>query len=382
MKKKVFAALLAVCMVIGVTGCGSNAEATANDEPEEVYTHQEDEPGFNSETMDDTQEDLTEVVSEVETEDAVTEEAETVTSEAQDDVPPALDEPDTAKMIICARLHNRLSEDCVIFSVDSKTGGYVEKSHFSYTSNGEVAHVPALQLYHQNYSDMFTPNFDKMAVIRIIGGALGHGVNHAGWIDENGTFFDVPEALGMTTASDFVMPPSYYSVGFTDNGEYFVFLKMDEEDVIGPTTNNPSYFEEHGEFYYVAVNDPSTVYEGNPLAEEATQGKDVQFITDWIDEDRYLSASDQNCLIRSVSNPRDIVELVPGETRINRSAIVGPGGIIAFTSASKTDVRDIAIYTIDLGTNDTQRIFDCDVLIPQDWTSTGSVVFTYLLSWE
>lgn len=50
---------------------------------------------------------------------------------------------------------------------------------------------------------------------------------HAGWIDADGNFFDVIEALGLQSKSDFDEPVKYYAAGFAD-GHFCYYDKTTE----------------------------------------------------------------------------------------------------------------------------------------------------------
>ena len=114
-------------------------------------------------------------------------------------------------------------------------------------------------LCYASYRDMFSTDYSKIATQKIF---LGNRESHAGWIDEDGNFFDVTEALGLQSQSDFDDPKQYAPVGFTEDG---LFVYIDRSEIpSGPL------------FYSVPVDDvrPENIQEmpwGKPLPSQGSR---------------------------------------------------------------------------------------------------------------
>lgn len=381
MRKKFFATLVAVFMMIGMTGCGDTAARSGSTEPtsEDRLTEvQTEESGGESKT--DVAAESKGGNTEGGEESSMAEETSTISSSTESTEASIAVDENKPTMTACVRYNAGNGADYTLFSVEPDTQSYTEISSFSYRSTDEGYYDDALRIYYQNYSDMFSQDLSKMAVTYVV---RAPKYACAGWIDDTGAFFNVPAALGMEAENEFVAQPNYYSVGFTNDGKYFVFVECTDDHFVDPAYERPYYFEDHGKFYYVALDDLSVAYEGNPLDEEAKNGYDeVIQITDWVDNNRYLSELDQNCIIRSADEPANYTELIPGETRINRSAIVGPDGNIAFVSNSKGSYEDMAIYSISLESSNPQKVFDCNLLSSKIGRTLDAAIRVYLLRWE
>ncbi len=232
-------------------------------------------------------------------------------------------------------------------------------------------------IYYQNCSAMLSQDAAKLAMTYTDNSTKLH---HAGWIDSSGAFFDVPEHLGLQAENEFVAQSHYYSIGFTKDGEYFVFA-----EIVGDHSSMLRSETDFDKFYYVSLNDLSTVYEGNPIRDEAKKGHDdiLYALTDWVSDNEYLVDLSDNCIIRSVDNPGDgDVELVPGETRRNYNAIVGPDGRIAFASSIKKTGEDLAIYVTDRDGNSPQRVFDCNVFTAPNGKFPDGYIIVHVMWWK
>lgn len=69
----------------------------------------------------------------------------------------------------------------------------------------------------------FSSDYGKMACTKYF---TNNGETHAGWLDTEGNFFDVTEALGLQSKSDFDDPVPYWAAGFQDG--FFGYVQRPE----------------------------------------------------------------------------------------------------------------------------------------------------------
>lgn len=156
-----------------------------------------------------------------------------------------------------------------------------------------------------NYQDRFTPDFSKIAVTRV---QTNGGVVHAGWVNMAGEFFDVTEALGEPSADELETQIEYRAVGFTDNGETFVYEKISKLE---------DYWIDGSGYYAVSVGDirsgtswkmsPSTPY---LHADESWAWLGDYKPNDWLDDTHfYASNSTNDSYVIVDTETRDISEI-------------------------------------------------------------------------
>lgn len=382
MRKKFFATLVAVFMMIGMTGCGDTAARSSSIEPTlenrstEVQTEESESEG---KTEADVATESTEENT-GESEETLLESNGMETNLAIND---GVNKENSSEQIgsnsgivVCVQRNAGIGMDYALFLIDPETGGYKELNSFSYRNTNDGYCWPALQIYDSNYHTMFSRDASKMAVTYTVQSTK---CKRAGWIDSDGIFFDVPEALGMKPENEFVAQPDYYSIGFTADGEKFVFAEVTG----GNHSDNPK-IENEGKFYYVKIDDMS-VAEGNPLDDEMRRGCDIyrtKGLTGWINDNEFLSNNNQNFVIRDATGTAEDIEPVPGDSRYNRNAISSPSGLIAFVSSPKTTAEDTAIYTTTRDGSDIQRVFECSSFNAQDGKFPGDIIWIYLIRWE
>ena len=202
-----------------------------------------------------------------------------------------------------------------------------------------------------SYRDMFSSDYSKIATQKVF---AGNRESHAGWIDEDGNFFDVTEALGLQSQSDFDDPKQYAPVGFTEDG---LFVYIDRSEIpSGPL------------FYSVPVDDvrPENIQEMPWESRYLHKDPDIWGWmkedyppTDWIDETHFLAdcemVKDFATLTVSVivdTETEEAVEYVPGSSRHSWSGVMSPDGTqIAFMSApiNGDEPSDLFVTSIDGG---------------------------------
>lgn len=204
----------------------------------------------------------------------------------------------------------------------------------------------------------FSDDFDKMALDKRFPGS---GETHAGWLDDNGNYFDVTEALGLQSKSDFDDPAKYVSAGFM-NG-YFAYFQPTSKDGL------------RGEYYYVPVDNvtPAAVQKGdipdrngNPIVGEFISGRfGPRDITSWIDDTHYIANEDVGSITRVVNSfiydteNQNRTYYVPGNSRMSWNGVVSPDGTqIAFlsTPTSNTTHRPADLYIIPINGGDPVKV--------------------------
>ena len=215
---------------------------------------------------------------------------------------------------------------------------------------------------------VFSNDFSKMAITICY---TARNETHAGWIDQNGNFFDVTEALG-EQASDFDDPVHYAAVGFTDDG---LFVYNDNLYAYADTWSTLN-------FRYTDSTNPINSQEGNPLSDydPIIQAPNVYCISD-INDARYLVSTPSFNACESFiydSNTAEIASYIPGNARINWSGVFSPeGGKIAFLSQPKEGSGTPEIFVISSDSGEPEKI-NCNLNLSNNLTTMPSA----LLEWR
>lgn len=214
----------------------------------------------------------------------------------------------------------------------------------------------------------FSDDFSKMAITICY---TARNETHAGWIDQNGNFFDVTEALG-EQASDFDDPVHYAAVGFTDD-DLFVYNDNLYAYADAWSTLN---------FRYTDSTNPINSQEGNPLSDydPIIQASNVYCVSD-VNDTRYLVNTPSFNACESFIydlNTAEITSYIPGKARINWSGVFSPdGGKIAFLSRPKEGSGTPEIFMISPNGGEPEKII-CDLVLSGDLTTMPSA----LLEWR
>lgn len=177
-----------------------------------------------------------------------------------------------------------------------------------------------------NFQDQFSPDFSRMAATRM---RISDRSMHCGWVDKSGEFFDVTEALGEAEASGSDTPVHYQAIGFMDNGETFVYEKVND-------LNAADVFETIG-YYAVSVDniEPGTSWVVSPsipyMHNDDSWGWLGDYMpSDWIDATHFYADTGSQtekdpCVIVDIET-QTVSELISGELSENWGVVASPDG--------------------------------------------------------
>lgn len=212
-----------------------------------------------------------------------------------------------------------------------------------------------LAAYERVNRDLFSDDYSKIAVTKHF---VSSGETHAGWIDSDGSFFDVTEALGLQSKSGSESPASYNAMGFSDNlfGYYQYTGKPDPP------------------CYWVPINNvtSSAICEGDVFTRNGQP--DESSITSWIDDTRYIvniNFSHNHWNSQILDRVEDKTrEYIPGNSRNNRDGFVSPDGTqIAFMSAPEGCGKVTNVYIIPVEGGDPVKVTGCSFVLSDLWWS-------------
>lgn len=333
MKKRILATLMAMLVIGALIGCGNGDEAGAGTENTSAYesvppvaenssveTLQPSESLESSETEESeeketVEEELTEESSEAEAGDEskeATESSQTGSTESELH----------GIIVIYPAVDKNYRSYYHVGCVDPATGSYKEISKFQYIVQNydSESYLSAIDCrYTANSQELLSSDCSKLAEKRAF---TDTGETHVGWMNSDGTYFDLTEALGEQSQSDFNVK-HYQAYGFTPD-DRFVYYEEENPDQV----------------FYVYVDDPTVKYEGNPMAEfyyDRSQ-YEIYGLTSVIDETHYIASccSDNNLSVYTVSSNwskpcNHFIE--SNEKRVNRTGVLSPDGTkIAFWS--------------------------------------------------
>lgn len=186
--------------------------------------------------------------------------------------------------------------------------------------------------------DCFADDYSKIAVSR---SDSQSGQTCAGWLDADGNFFNVSEALGRLDRGDFDDAVQDYAVGFMDD-EFFIYRQFGGAEG----------------YYYVPLNnlDSSAIQEGLPFP--GCEGGDFPTakISDYIGDSRFLINASEGFTGTGVSKILNMAtgeetNYIPGTSRMSWHGVFSPDGSqVAFMSQPKSGIeKDIYIMPLEGG---------------------------------
>jgi len=349
--------LMVACLMLG--GCGGGSESKLAAESHEDDYGSEDtsyEEGFSYETEEDTSEEgLVEDEYSAEDDEPKTEE-------------PEKTEPAEAKGIIAMVRQTQISAsggytDVQIISIDPETGvqsivsefhldhlTYAEQKRASEIDNDvEFYYAPPEEIsVYNNNRDWFSDDFTKMKADRTY--VTNSSEFHAGWIDSDGVFFDVTEAIGAVEEDSFSShTASQKSKGFVDG--MFAFHEYPD-----------------GKDYYVPIDNASSdgLYEVDEddwySYRYKRRGYELWYPTYKIDDNTYITdanASGARCPNSIIVDIRtnETKYYLPDSERYNWGGVLSPSGdTVAFLSVKHGAHEAIELYTVPLAGGEPEKI--------------------------
>lgn len=309
MKRKIIAILLALGMAMILSGCRGRDGGTVS------YATQ---PSSTNETLE------SEVI-EVEGEEPESWSVEFDSSEQE--------VSDTEQSgIIALIVSGSTNKDFTVISIDPATGETQIIAEFlsQNWSYDQTKFSLDLHWTQENLPELISPDCTKLAITLT---TLSTYERHAGWIDSDGTFFDVTEALGLQSKSDFEEPAEYLATGFSRTGD-FIF-----SDCVGTGLFTTTYYRASQD----EITAGTFVEIGDASAFRTAAYTDGYFVTSQIDENRYIVDYEvsgipkhhRQSVIYNVATG-EVTDYIPSSsTRCSRSGILSPdGGQVAFLSES------------------------------------------------
>lgn len=331
--KKCFALFLVLTIsLFTLGGCASRDDAAANGPPDPSTSvtdpAENNEPNEEAQNQPDENGPATETSSQ--------------SSEGPED-------PEEIAGIIAMTSNIGTSFSFNIFSINPETGERTTLADLAFPSEGAdggraVIYMPPVnEVNSSNVAEWVSQDFSKIAATKTY---TDDTSSHAGWFDANGIFFDVTEALGLQSQSDFADPVYYTAIGFTEDNCFAYYS----------TTGNV-----YERTYYIVPLDnlaPEAVQEGNPLADAkpiVRDSTDYYYFTDWLDDTHYLADhclnscwhKTQSVIIDAASG--SVEDYIPGDSRYNWNGIVSPDATqIAFFSVPKQGSSSPQLYVANL----------------------------------
>lgn len=343
--KKFLALLLAASMAFSLCACGSSSDVSmASDNP----LAPSDSSGTTSSTDDMAATDEpNESSSPSDTENSAN--AETPGTIGDSSAGPATPDPEPATtpsgLILMTTTDSNL-RDPKIYSVDIETGEseLIAEWDFRPRQGDAIYYFPGAG-FSCGHSEWFASDYSKIAVSMTDSQS---GQSCAGWIDVNGGFFNVSEALGQLNRGDFDDPVAYLAVGFTDDG-FFVYKQVSGSGVNGKSS-----------YHYVPMDDvnPAEIRDEIPFPGYDEDGLNLSkgvfskvTVSDYIGGSRYLiNTSDGVSQIFDTATGEK-TNYVPGTSRFSWHGVLSPDGSqVAFMSQPKSGIeKDIYIMPLEGG---------------------------------
>ena len=252
---------------------------------------------------------------------------------------PVMAEPLKPEGLILMTTTDASMRDPIISSIDVETGESRVVAEFDFrpqTLQGSISYYPAAGFFcgHRHW---FADDYSKIAVSMT---DTQSGQTCAGWMDADGNFFNVSEALDQLIRSDFSDPVQYYAVGFM-NDELFVYRQISGT---GTTAKNS--------YHYVPLDNlnSSAVQDGLPFP-GCEGGFPDATVSDQIDDSRFIiNTSDGVSKILDMTTGSK-TDYIPGTSRFSWHGVVSPNGDqVAFMSQPKNGTeKDIYIMPLTGG---------------------------------
>lgn len=274
--------------------------------------------------------------------------------------------------------HNAIvaeTNQCIVRCLNPETGEAEEIFRFGpFGGQNDGYYMPGVSAWNGSFiRAIFSEDFSKIICAKQFSNGGGR---HAGWIDTEGNFFDVTEALGLQAKSDFEEPASYSPIGFCNGLFGFVEAKRESPnslyvytDYYVPLDNISPEAIQKGDVR--AVGHPFDENEG--LLKNAFGGRKYTpaDVTSWIDGTHCIVTYREAIFGRLDSFIVDVTAqtesvYIPGNSRDNWSGIISPDGTkIAFLSVLRPTASGAkGIYIVPVNGGDPVKVncsFDQDI---------------------
>lgn len=262
----------------------------------------------------------------------------------------------------------------VLMAIDPDTGDMHQIAEFSvwatYGNKSDYFIVPQIgrNNSHGGNRRLFSEDFSKMAVTLYL---VNKSEMHAGWIDQEGNFFDVTEAIGEGSTA-FGAPVHCVAVGFTEDD---LFVYNDNGDQWTKDT-----------FHYIDINMLTTSYDGNPLENDIGVSVNGYYrVTGRLDDtysliDDYDPYIENSFIINTETGEK--TRYIPGDTRSNWSGVASPDGeLVAFLSVIKDNpnwMDETQIFIVPPWGDAEPQVVNCNIRL-----DPNRHVYTWaLLEWN
>lgn len=334
--KKLLALLLVVGMAFSLCACGSDSGASGAPDSSSVPSNESEIAGTDPAAKADGSNDS-------DSQPSTDNSAPGIPDNPSDEpVEPEL--PTAPSGLILMTTTDSNLRDPKIYSVNVETGESELIAEFNFTPKAlqdTILYFMA-EGFRCGHQDCFTDNYSKVAVSMTDSKS---GQNCAGWIDADGSFFNVSEALGQLNRGDFDDIVKYYAVGFFDD-EFFVYRQ-----IAGTGASAKS------SYHYVPLDnlDPSAIQDGLPFP-GCENGFPKVTISDYIGDSRFLiNTSDGMSQIFDMTTGEK-TGYVPGTSRFSWHGVLSPdGNLVAFMSQPKNGT-EVDIYVMPLAGGDPVKV--------------------------
>lgn len=324
MKKKLLTLLLAVGMAVSLCACGDSGDSGAAPVYDESPTAPDSSwaTGEPNETTEPDGEPMP---------------PESTTDAQIPDPTPIITEPDKPEGLILMTVTNTNFSDPKIYCVNIETGDSRLIAEWDFRPRQGDTLVYSLGAgFRCGRRECFADDYSKVAVSQMDSQS---GQTCAGWLDADGNFFNVSEALGQLNRNDFDDVVQYYAVGFADD-EFFVYYQVSNRI----------------EYHYVPLDnlDSSAIQDGLPFPGCESGEFPEEKITDYLGDSQFLvnaggkfAGNDGVSTILNMATGEK-TNYIPGTSRMSWHAVVSPdGGQVAFMSQPKNGTG-VDIYTMPL----------------------------------
>lgn len=207
-----------------------------------------------------------------------------------------------------------------------------------------------------NHRDWFSEDFDKMIATRVFLNRANE--QHAGWMDDDGNYFDVAESIGAVTESSFSNPDpvKQTAAGFEDGKFIFCEGSTPDEHVCYcvPVTNTS---EDALSILDTRYGYFENLYHGVVIAYPTYWLNDQECIADVYDH------SDSPNSIRANIETGEFTEYLPDSERYNWSGILNPAqDTVAFLSTAQRADGVVELYTMPLEGGEPEKV----PIVPND----------------